>query len=79
MKVEVGEILKLKQESLTIFGLFWGNLGFPCEVPLDSNFVPEDQFKMCFQHLSFDKDHEEMVTAQDAGAMELILGDQIHA
>lgn len=72
VKNKVGEILELKRASLRIFGLFLGALGDPRELLLDADFVPENNYRLCFQRLSFDEEDEVMLTREDDSAMKLI-------
>lgn len=72
VKRQVGETLKLKEESLKIFGLFLGTLGSPRELLSDAEFVPEDTYELIFQRLSFDEEEELVITNEDDYAMNLI-------
>ncbi len=65
--------LNLRNESLGIFGLYVGPLGFPKRLLVKEEVIPvEDYLHLCFQRFSFDAEQERKITACDVVALDLI-------
>lgn len=78
VKKAVGETLKLKPQSLRIFGLFGGPLVNPKELLQDSDVLPEDTAELSFLRCSFDEEEEIKITLEDDCATQLLFGELKH-
>jgi len=74
IKAIVGEHLKLKPESVKIFGLFSGRIGNTVKLCHEEEkpIFMKEELVLQFQRLSFDEELERTITNDDEQAMELI-------
>lgn len=72
MKNKVGQALGLKDESLSVFGLFSGSLINPVKLNLGKCIVDKMPMEFCFLRLAVNEEEEVRIISMDMNALQLI-------